>query len=197
MSETTRIRALCCECGNLRTVAANYNPPRDANRTGECEPDKGGWRVTGTLKCWICATNTRHALLRDHDDYRDFAELSEHQRHAVIRQRPAENANTPSYRIIDRMRNPEAVGAGRHPGASRTLTAIDASGHEIATAFEYPDYWQIDVEHHTIKTAGLDPLVTNIIHGFGVRSGDEAYDWLRLFGELAGKTSQQSQGKKQ
>jgi hypothetical protein len=193
MSETTRIRALCCECGNLRTVATNYNPPCDANRIDECEPNERGWRLTCTLKCSICATKTRHALLRDYDDYRDFAELSEHQRHAVIR--AAGNANTPSYRIIDRMRSLEAVRSGRRPGASRVLKAIDASGNEIASAFEYSDYWHIDVEHHTIKTAGIDTF--NISHGFCVRSEDEAYDWLQLFGELAGKTSQQSQRNKQ
>jgi hypothetical protein len=38
MQEITRVRALCCECGNLRTVAANYSPPWDANRTGEGFP---------------------------------------------------------------------------------------------------------------------------------------------------------------
>jgi hypothetical protein len=81
-----RERALCCECGNLRTVAANYNPPRDANRTMEWV-DPRGWRMTGTLKCPICATRTRHALLRDTDEpqLRDYAELRDHARHTQLR----------------------------------------------------------------------------------------------------------------
>jgi hypothetical protein len=77
MPEITRTttRALCCECGNLRTVAAGYNPPLDDNRT--CEErfgDHRGWRFTCTLKCSVCMTKTRHAILRDGSEYRDYAE---------------------------------------------------------------------------------------------------------------------------
>jgi hypothetical protein len=89
---TNRVRALCCECANLRTVSANYSLPHDANRSYERDPDdKRGWRVTGTLKCAVCVTKTRHALLRDDDkpEHRDFAELEEHERHAVIGRRAA------------------------------------------------------------------------------------------------------------
>lgn len=35
MEKVTRLRALCCECGNLRTVAASYRGPWDDNRTSE------------------------------------------------------------------------------------------------------------------------------------------------------------------
>ncbi len=71
MQDTTRIRALCCECGNLRTVAANHRGPRDANRTDETSDRDGrGWRCTVTLKCSACGTKTRHALLRGDDDPR-------------------------------------------------------------------------------------------------------------------------------
>jgi hypothetical protein len=87
MRESTRVRALCCECGNLRTVAASYKPPRDANNTDEADIHQRGWRCTATLKCSICMTKTRHALLRDDDpEYRDFAELRERERHVLIRQ---------------------------------------------------------------------------------------------------------------
>jgi hypothetical protein len=78
MQEITRVRALCCECGNLRTVSANYGPPRDGNHSVEGCADPRGWRVTGTLKCSICKVKTRHALLRDGDKRRDSAEPPEH-----------------------------------------------------------------------------------------------------------------------
>ena len=83
-----RIRALCCECGNLRTVSGNYSLPHDANRTHESDPgDHRGWRVTGTLKCAVCVTKTRHALLRDDDkpEHRDYAELRDRERDAQLR----------------------------------------------------------------------------------------------------------------
>jgi hypothetical protein len=90
-----RIRALCCECANLRTVSGNYSLPHDANRTHESDPgDHRGWRVTGTLKCAVCMTKTRHALLRDDDkpEHRDFAELREHERHAATNDELREEA---------------------------------------------------------------------------------------------------------
>lgn len=78
MQEITRLRALCCVCGNLRTVAANYSPPRDANRTDEADLHRRGWRCTQTLKCPVCEAKTCHALLRSDDDPdRDIAEERE------------------------------------------------------------------------------------------------------------------------
>jgi DNA-binding transcriptional regulator GbsR (MarR family) len=70
-------------------VSANYKAPRDYNRAGELDLHERGWRVTGTLKCSVCKTKTRHAILRDHDEYRDFAELEERERRAVIGRRAA------------------------------------------------------------------------------------------------------------
>jgi hypothetical protein len=76
-SESTR-RALCCECGNLRTVSARYAVPQDANRAfDDDDHDHPGrlWRMTGTLRCNACESLTRHALLRDDvPRCRDFAE---------------------------------------------------------------------------------------------------------------------------
>lgn len=82
MQEITRLRALCCECGNLRSVAATYNAPRDDNRTDETSDRDGrGWRCTATLKCSNCGNKTRHALIReDNDEYRDVAELRDYER---------------------------------------------------------------------------------------------------------------------
>jgi hypothetical protein len=85
MQEITRVRALCCECGNLRTVSANHRSRNDDNRSGECDDDARGWRVTGTLKCSVCGGKTRHALLRDDDtEFRDIAELGKHERQRAI-----------------------------------------------------------------------------------------------------------------
>lgn len=88
MQEITRVRALCCECGNLRTVSANHRSRKDDNRSGECDDDPRGWRVTGTLKCSECGGATRHALLRDAcGEYRDVAELGKRERQRAIRDR--------------------------------------------------------------------------------------------------------------
>ena len=81
MSEITpqTVRALCCECGNLRTVSAKYSPPRDDNRATEFG-DPRLWRWTGTVKCSVCKTRTRHAIIRDNcPEYRDAAEDADHQ----------------------------------------------------------------------------------------------------------------------
>jgi hypothetical protein len=69
-----RQRALCCECGNLRTVSTRFSFPRDENKTYDdgCHP--GGWRATGTLKCPVCKQKTRHARLREPSEFRDIAE---------------------------------------------------------------------------------------------------------------------------
>jgi hypothetical protein len=87
MKKVTRLRALCCECGNLRSVAVNYNAPCDDNRTDETSDRDGrGWRCTATLKCSNCRTKTRHALIRrDDDESRDVAERREYERIAAER----------------------------------------------------------------------------------------------------------------
>jgi hypothetical protein len=77
------IRALCCGCGNLRTVSADYRR-RDDNLSFEDNLHPLGWRCTGTLKCSICRAPTRHAVLRDDDsdrpEFRDIAETRQHLR---------------------------------------------------------------------------------------------------------------------
>jgi hypothetical protein len=78
MDEITRVRALCCYCGNLRTISANYHYRLDENRSNDAGPDRErhGWRMTGTLKCSVCKRPARHAVLRDEDGphMRDNAE---------------------------------------------------------------------------------------------------------------------------
>lgn len=60
-------QALCCECGNLRSFK------RARNQLAEWG-DKQNWhRMTGDLKCDMCSTVTRHAILRS-GTHRDSAE---------------------------------------------------------------------------------------------------------------------------
>lgn len=67
-----RVRALCCVCGQLRTVSSTFSR-QDGNHTRELERGSA-WRFTDTLKCDHCGALTRHALLRDGDPHADFAE---------------------------------------------------------------------------------------------------------------------------
>ncbi len=189
MQQTTRLQALCCECGDLRWVDRRYAcrfETADVNRAGDHGSDPRGWRMTRTLKCSTCMTKTRHALIRADDDSRDrdAAEVTDHEpRRTVVRPRVA-NDDGSGYLIVDRLQSAKAVREGRHPGVSRYLAAFDAAGREIATAFEYPDYWHIDVEYHAITLAGMD-WNNRIFGGFRVKSEEVAYDWLRLFAALA------------
>ncbi|MDT5328095.1 MAG: hypothetical protein QOF25_5247 [Mycobacterium sp.] len=77
------IRALCCECGNLRTVSADYRRRAD-NLSFDDNLHPLGWRCTRTLKCSICRAPIRHAVLRDDDsdrpEFRDIAETRQHLR---------------------------------------------------------------------------------------------------------------------
>jgi hypothetical protein len=79
LRRASRIRTLCCECGNLRTTSAGYRR-KDDNRSFDdnCHPQ--GWRCTVTLKCSACKTATRHAVLRDSCEprFRDAAETRMH-----------------------------------------------------------------------------------------------------------------------
>jgi hypothetical protein len=51
---TPKNRALCCQRGNLRTVAARYRPWPDINRSMDGNEHPDGWRCTLTLKCAVC-----------------------------------------------------------------------------------------------------------------------------------------------
>lgn len=186
MSKTPgRNRALCCVCGTLRTVSARYSPRLDENHTfDDGDRDQPGrfWRMTCTLKCATCGHSARHALLRDDvaPAYRDGAEARQQRPERLVVQ------SAPGYRVTREKRPAEAVRAGRHPGSEYTLTAVNTtSGRCFATAFQFPDFWLIDVEFDTIKLAGLSPLAVEINRGFRVRTEQEAREWMQLFGTLA------------
>ncbi len=64
-----RFRALCCECGEVRTFSVGYNggnPIRDTGFAAE--------RCTVDLKCGFCGRRTRHAYLLDFFRQPDNAE---------------------------------------------------------------------------------------------------------------------------
>lgn len=86
--------------------------------------------------------------------------------------------NTPRYHILDRLRPVAAVRSGRHPGSTRELAAYDRHGRNIVTAFQYADYWHIDVETAGIKAVGIKPLSTEVLSGFSVRTEEQAVDWI-------------------
>lgn len=82
-TETTpkRQRALCCVCGQQRTVSANHFAGSKDPNTEYTNRGKG-WRSTKTLKCDACGEQTRHAVLRAEDETRpDWDEI--HQRIAL------------------------------------------------------------------------------------------------------------------
>lgn len=73
---STSLQALCCECGNMRTVSSNFSFSRaDANHSSDAQlDDPRGWRCTGTLNCDRCGQPTRHALLRERNGHEDYLE---------------------------------------------------------------------------------------------------------------------------
>lgn len=58
----TRHRALCCECGQLRTVAQSYRGPKPADAE-DLDPIADPW--CRWLTCTTCHTVTLHAVLAD------------------------------------------------------------------------------------------------------------------------------------
>jgi len=64
-------RALCCQCGNLRTVSARHRfrwgDPATTHDDDDRDHPGRFWRMTGTLVCSVCEGPTVHALIRDAD----------------------------------------------------------------------------------------------------------------------------------
>lgn len=89
------VRALCCECGNLRTVSASYRR-YDDNLSCDDNLHPLGWRCTMTLKCSICRGPTRHAILRDDEDRPEFRDIAETRQHL----QPGAGIPPMSYRFL-------------------------------------------------------------------------------------------------
>ena len=64
-----RFRALCCECGEVRSFSMRY---AGGNQIGETRA--AAERCTIDLKCGACGRRTRHAYLLDNLPVPDFAE---------------------------------------------------------------------------------------------------------------------------
>jgi hypothetical protein len=70
------VRALCCECGNLRTVSSRFRSRGCIGDLDDRHPDR---RMIDMLACSVCGQETRHARLRDdYPDHRDAAEERDH-----------------------------------------------------------------------------------------------------------------------
>jgi hypothetical protein len=75
--QADRQQALCCECGQLRTVSERYysgTAETDPNRGGGLFTDPRGWFDTKSLKCEQCGHKTRHALLAPEKRMPEFVE---------------------------------------------------------------------------------------------------------------------------
>ena len=91
LPDQTLTRALCCDCGQVRTVKRNHTLRRyvpdfgfgyllsfDGRRNAPfAQP---GDRFMGDLKCSYCGAITRHAVLRDGDPHAHAAEERQHRR---------------------------------------------------------------------------------------------------------------------
>jgi hypothetical protein len=71
------VRALCCECGNLRMVRSRFRSRDSIGDLDSRHPDL--WRMVDMLACSVCGHETRHARLRDDTPkHRDVAEERDH-----------------------------------------------------------------------------------------------------------------------
>lgn len=73
-AQTVTLQAMCCHCGQLRTVKyggpRNYRPPHFWDEPSLKYPRE---RFTAELRCTQCRKVTKHAILRG-DEHRDWAE---------------------------------------------------------------------------------------------------------------------------
>ncbi|WP_373199857.1 DUF6315 family protein [Mycobacterium marinum] len=122
--------ALCCECGQQRTVSEGYGVLSDANCSYDTGDSEFGWRMTITLKCSHCRALTRHARLRSDDDpSRDYAEQCMYQAAA------ANHADMLDHKLIDHLRRELLHRLQANPPSTwppellrAVTTVIDAAG---------------------------------------------------------------------
>lgn len=79
-------KALCCECGQVRTVSESANlrgkigdgpGPLAIAAGAQYGEEAGAWRMIGLLKCSHCGALQRHAIIRQ-DEHRNYAEDLDH-----------------------------------------------------------------------------------------------------------------------
>lgn len=97
MTAAGRAPALCCLCGNVRTVSTGYYAGTsrvsqaeavwseerlaEIQSRGHLLEQEVGWRCLTILKCDNCGERTRHARIRD-DEGRNMAEETDRLRDA-------------------------------------------------------------------------------------------------------------------
>lgn len=60
------------------------------------------------------------------------------------------------------------------------LWAVDNEGRALVSAFEFDDFWQIDIEYRALQLVGIKPLASETHGGFRVRSEEQAVSWLEF-----------------
>lgn len=70
----TRVKALCCTCGEQRTVSDVYRRSNDPNYHHGPDGTAAGWRLTQSLQCVNCGERTRHAVLQPEDRPNNYDE---------------------------------------------------------------------------------------------------------------------------
>lgn len=82
------VNALCCVCGNLRTVSSDFSRYQGPDNAHSPQGMAEGWRKTESLKCDACGERTRHALLqpadgrfRDRDEQQQLIALGDPDTH--------------------------------------------------------------------------------------------------------------------
>ena len=121
----TQVDALCCTCGNVRTVNSDYHRYQDPNHADGARGKAEGWRKTQSLKCDPCGGRTRHAILNQPDArWRDSDERN---------QRIALGGTDPDFSWSDhhlnRMREEYFAKFPRNPKLSHRYWIKDAKKH--------------------------------------------------------------------
>lgn len=145
--EAGTLRALCCECGQVRKVSDRYyGRAREADRfygeggylhPGEAPTETTYYRCVMPLKCAHCGRETRHAYLRDFQAYRDQSEerqQAEHRKRAEAER--LEREGTPEQQQMYRASLAMLEQAGvrydeRRIGPDADLTIERGGGHSV------------------------------------------------------------------
>lgn len=125
-----RTNALCCVCGNLRTVSTDYRRVQDPNFSYNGHNHCEGWRMTQSLKCDACGEPTRHAILIEED-----GRYGRHRDYDEIRQRYVLGGDWPDERYApdrERMRAEYFAMFPRNPKLRHRYYLADASESRAA-----------------------------------------------------------------
>lgn len=155
-----RCRALCCECGEVRTFSMSY---AGGNRIGESR--YADERCTIDLKCAACARRTKHAYLLDNLPMPDFAETRDRAAPRHVRYDPfleaTERWSTWTFvetplpdgiiEIIDAQRreayyDPAGWQGDSALGLAHVLAHLDLRHHELLESSSAVDHLELEAE---------------------------------------------------